>query len=100
MRRESRSQRNQERLSIENKKRVSLGEPAFKTIENLNSYQQERSENAEKIGFTDSEPDVYLAESGKILTDFTYYRKQFESLSTANELANQNSSTGTRILSN
>ncbi|WP_424946500.1 carboxy terminal-processing peptidase [Candidatus Spongiihabitans sp.] len=112
-RREHRKQRDLERLTLENKKRKALGQSTFETVELLdadlyasfNANQDSRNESAESENVVDV--DAFLVESGKILTDFVYYKNLSkanspEAAETASdtELVNQNLLDSVELLSN
>ncbi len=85
---ENRRQRDWARLELENNKRTALGLEAFASVELLDTNQQNGADN---LGNNpgNEQPDVFLLEGGKILTDFTYYQKLAKSTLPATELANQ-----------
>lgn len=77
-RNEIRAQLDDDRLALENKKRESLGQATFATVELLDAHfkdrQERRDEHAENGNFVDEDADALLDESGKILTDLVYYK--------------------------
>ncbi len=56
----------EERLSIENKKRTAIGDEVLATIDDLDAYNTEQSE----IKKEDKKPDIFLRESSRILSDY------------------------------
>ena len=99
-RRENRKQQDLEFLTLENKKRTAQGKPSFATIELRNAEQDSRNKSSEKESFTEREPDIFLVESGKILTDFTYYKNRSMTHSSATGLVDQDISELTDPLNN
>ena len=85
-----RNLRDMERLELENRKRKSLGDPTFDTIELLDAEQQNLNENNANSSRIEDEPDLFLVESGKILTDFYYFNNLSTNNFTDTELVKQN----------
>ncbi len=71
---ENRQQQDLNFLAVVNKKQTALGKPVFETIDLFNADQKERNKKAEDKNFSEREADIFLAESGKILTDIIHYK--------------------------
>ena len=69
-RRKDRIKRDQQRLELENNRRKALGEPVLASIDELDA--EESDPNLTEDANNDSEPDAFLVESGRILSDFLY----------------------------
>ncbi len=87
-RRLSRKLRDEERLDLENKKRVALGQSTFKNVESLDAEQEQRIDDFN--GGADEHPDAFLRESGKILADFAYFNKLVRNQSSVENIIDQN----------
>jgi carboxyl-terminal processing protease len=99
-RRMDRNKRDRERLELENRKRKSLGDPTFDTIELLDAEQRNFNENEENNPRGEEEPDMFLVESGNILADFSYFKTLSVNTLTDTELVNQNLPDTTGLLNN
>ena len=63
-----RIKRDQQRLELENKKRLALGDAVFESVDQLDKAQGLVNDNSD-----DDQTDPFLLESGKILSDFTFF---------------------------
>lgn len=98
-RRSNREQWDQERLELENEKRKALGQPVFANIDLLDA-DSNNSESLQDESIDNDTPDAFLLESGKILTDLTYFQALTKNNSTVSELFNENTLENTEAQNN
>ena len=70
-RRLERESRDTERLDLENRKRLALGEQPFADIKTLEEFEKERLKRSE----TEQEPDTFVMESARILSDYIHFAR-------------------------
>ncbi len=63
---EERASRDNQRLTLENRKRAAMGEPVFADIEALDEFNKEELKRSR----SDREPDAFIMESARILSDY------------------------------
>lgn len=70
-RRKERARRDEERLSLENRKRIALGKASFADIDALEKFNKEDQKRSE----SEREPDAFVVEAARILGDYVYFSR-------------------------
>ena len=72
-----RTQRDQQRLELENKRRIAQGKEKLSSIESLDEEQSQNDRDDDELNddSADNISDAFLFESGRILIDYDYYTK-------------------------
>ena len=97
-RRENRRKRDLERLALENKRRIALGQPEYDSVEMLD--QEQNGDESESSAAPDDEPDPFLLEGGRILTDFSYFALLHKDGEDSTTLVDKQQESDNQLLSN
>ena len=87
IRREERERLEAERLELENRKRLALGEDPFADAEAMEAFDKAEA----RLSDAEREPDAFTIETARILSDFNYYSRLNQSADTSS-LVNQGTS--------